>query len=49
MNDVKEGSGIYTYSDGAIYEGDYKDNSKSGKGKFTYVDKSVYEGDFVDG
>ena len=30
------GNGTYTWADGAVYVGDWKDDKKHGYGKFTY-------------
>jgi hypothetical protein len=42
------GKGKYTWPDGAVYDGDWKDDIKNGEGKSTYPDGIVYEGDFKD-
>jgi len=42
------GKGKYTWSHGAVYDGDWKDDIKNGEGKSTYPDGIVYEGDFKD-
>jgi hypothetical protein len=48
MKDGKrEGQGKYTWSNGAIFEGQYAENKKNGKGKLMLPDKSVYEGNFA--
>ncbi|HMT03562.1 MAG TPA: hypothetical protein PKD00_09715 [Burkholderiales bacterium] len=36
------------YSDGTIYEGEFKNNKKWGKGILTYPDGTTYEGEFED-
>ena len=41
MNDKKEGRGRYTYADGEVYEGDWK-NDKKGRGTYTSADGDVY-------
>ena len=44
------GFGIFTWPDGRVYEGEYKNNLKWGHGKFTWPDKEetgksrIYEG-----
>ncbi len=43
------GKGKYTWPDGTVYDGDWKDDIKNGEGKSTYPDGIVYEGDFKDG
>ena len=34
-----EGVGVYTWSDGRIYEGEYKDDKKHGYGIYTWADQ----------
>ena len=44
------GKGKYTYTDGGVYEGDFKDDKMEGKSKYTYTDGGVlYEGDWENG
>jgi len=38
-----------TYSNGDVYEGDWRDGNPHGKGKMTYSNGHVYEGDWRDG
>jgi hypothetical protein len=45
-DDRRHGYGLMTYSDGRIYEGDYKNNLKEGNGKLTFADGLIYEGEF---
>ena len=46
------GQGVFTWPDGRIYEGDYKNNLKWGQGKFSWPDKNdrlkvrIYEGNW---
>ena len=42
------GRGKFTYADGHVYEGEWRDNERNGQGKITYADGHVYEGDFKD-
>ena len=44
-----EGNGKITFSDGSIYEGEWKNGQMSGQGKLNSKDGKVYEGSFVDG
>jgi len=37
----------HTYSNGDVYEGDFKNDFPHGKGKMTYTNGTVYEGDWV--
>lgn len=39
-----EGYGVYTWSDGRKYEGEYKDDKKHGFGRYTWADERRYEG-----
>jgi hypothetical protein len=38
-----------TYSDGSVFEGEYKDGNANGHGKMTYPDGRVFDGEFKDG
>ncbi len=38
-----------TFSDGNVYEGNFKDDKPHGKGIMIYTDGRVYEGDWVEG
>lgn len=40
--------GIYTWPNGARYEGDWKNNKREGRGKMFGSDGKNYEGDFKD-
>ena len=42
------GKGIFTYSNGAIYDGDFNEDKKVGKGVYIYADGSKYTGEFFD-
>ena len=44
-----DGFGKYTFNDGKIYEGEYKNGIKQGKGKFIYPGNKIYEGYFDKG
>ncbi|GLC42459.1 hypothetical protein PLESTF_000814700 [Pleodorina starrii] len=48
IHGVRQGKGTYTWSNGAIYTGEYVDNKKHGKGKMVFPDKGVYDGDWVE-
>ena len=37
-----------TWSDGRVYEGEWKDGNMHGKGKMTWSDGRVYEGEWED-
>ena len=41
------GKGVYTYSNGDKYEGDWFNGYKPGKGVYTYSNGDKYEGDWV--
>jgi hypothetical protein len=37
------------FSDGNIYEGEFKDGNRNGKGKMIFSNGDIYEGEFKDG
>lgn len=41
---VKEGIGTFTYRNGSVYEGEWKNDKRNGKGKMTFADGRVSEG-----
>lgn len=41
---MQQGHGVYTWANGAKYDGEYKDNKKNGHGLHTWPDGSMYEG-----
>ncbi len=43
------GKGIFTYPDGAKYEGEFVNNEKKGLGMFTWPNGAKYEGEFDEG
>merc|ERR1711957_423419 len=43
-----EGQGIYTWSDGRRFEGEWYDNKMHGVGRFTWADGRIYEGEYID-
>jgi hypothetical protein len=47
-DDKMHGKGKYTYADGSVYEGEWRNNMKNGKGKYISVSGSVYEGEWKD-
>ena len=44
QNGKKHGFGVYRYANGAVYEGEWRNDLKEGKGKHTNAEKDVYEG-----
>jgi hypothetical protein len=42
-----QGHGVYTWANGAKYDGEYKDNKKNGHGLHTWPDGSMYEGTHI--
>ena len=46
VEDKREGSGFYQYSDGSTYEGEWVNGVREGFGLFQYTDGSFYEGNF---
>lgn len=45
----KQTSGIFTYEDGSVYEGQLRNGEPNGQGTLTYMDGSVYTGGMKDG
>ena len=45
-NGLKDGRGIFYYTNGDKYEGDWKNDCREGKGVFYFKDGDKYEGDF---
>ena len=43
------GQGIFTYTDGRKYEGEFKDNKFNGQGTYTFADGGKFEGEYKDG
>lgn len=43
------GMGLFTWSDGRKYEGEYVDDKKEGKGTFTWPDGRKYIGGWKNG
>lgn len=42
------GRGVFKFSNGDMYDGDWKDNYMHGRGIFKYADGSSYEGEWKD-
>jgi len=40
--------GVYNWSDGRIYKGEWKNNKMEGTGEFKWPDGRKYEGQYVD-
>jgi hypothetical protein len=45
--DCKNGFGVYKWSDGAFYEGNFRDGKFHGRGRIVRSDGSIYVGEFV--
>lgn len=45
-NKIKHGYGIYKYSNGDVYEGEWVEDEQQGNGILRFADGSVYEGNF---
>ena len=42
------GQGTYTWADGDVYKGEFKDEKKHGQGTFTWASGEVFSGTFKD-
>jgi hypothetical protein len=49
LNGLMNGTGIFKWRNGLVYEGELSNNSITGKGKFIWPDGSHYEGMAHDG
>ena len=49
MDGRRHGRGKYTYSNGGVYEGEWKNNKRHGRGKDIFSNGKVYEGEYKDG
>ncbi|XP_055800731.1 phosphatidylinositol 4-phosphate 5-kinase 1-like [Solanum dulcamara] len=49
LGKVPHGNGKYLWSDGCMYEGEWRRGKASGKGRFSWPSGATYEGDFKDG
>jgi hypothetical protein len=47
-HDSINGSGTFTWPNGRIYEGSWKDGKMSGQGNLMYEDGNEYNGEFMD-
>ena len=48
-NSVREGKGVYKWSDGRVYEGDYANDHRHGHGHFVYPNGDEYVGSYERG
>ena len=48
-NDERNGFGIYKFSNGDIYEGEWKNGNMEGHGIYIFKDGAIFEGQFKDG
>ena len=46
---MPEGKGIYTFANGDIYTGDFKNGKKSGRGTYVFVNGTRQTGMFENG
>lgn len=43
------GKGVFTWTDGRVYEGEYVEDKKEGYGEFQWPDGRRYNGEWKDG
>ena len=48
LSGKRHGQGTYTWADGRVYVGQYKDGKRHGQGTMTYKNKSKYVGEWKD-
>ena len=46
-NGLRNGKGKYTYANGDVYVGEYRNGRKNGKGIYEWVNGNVYDGDWL--
>jgi hypothetical protein len=44
--DCQNGKGLWTWDDGAMYDGEWKDHRMDGMGMSTYADGTTYDGEW---
>ena len=49
MNNIKLGYGKYVYSNGDVYEGEFKGDLRHGDGKYIWANGETYTGQFANG
>jgi len=47
-NDLLAYVGVYNWSDGRVYQGQWKNNKMEGRGVFEWPDGRRYEGEYID-
>mgnify|MGYP000523855194 CR=1 FL=1 len=45
---MQDGRGTFTWANGAVYEGEWKNNKREGKGTYKWSNGDVYEGDLTE-
>ena len=45
----RNGNGSYTYENGEIYDGEWKDGKYNGQGTYSYANGEIYDGEWKDG
>lgn len=48
-DNVPQGAGVATYSNGDKFEGTYENSKRSGRGKYTFKNGASYDGMYQDG
>ncbi len=49
MNGLNEGSGMFSWTDGSFYKGNFSNDLPNGYGALNFTNGSSYQGHFKDG
>ena len=49
VSNMRDGRGVYKWSDGQVYDGEWRANNRHGRGVHTFADGRRYAGQWKDG